>query len=86
MRLVIIFANGFIKSNDSFINQTCVKAKAVESVAITRPEVDREEIWASCDRVFDRCYADLEPIGRRPRAGSDDYKKAYRERFYYGYY
>ncbi|KAG7153413.1 Mitochondrial inner membrane protease ATP23-like [Homarus americanus] len=37
------------------------------------------------DRVFDRCYNDLEPIGRRIRRNSLDMHKAYKERYAYGY-
>lgn len=37
------------------------------------------------DEVFDKCYADLEPIGRRIRRNSPDMVRAYMERVYYGY-
>lgn len=63
-----------------------MKTKAVASVALNRPHIPREEIWEMADAIFDRCYNDLEPIGRRPRASGRDYERAYRERYYYGYY
>lgn len=37
------------------------------------------------DKVFDRCYNDLEPFGRRIRLNSRHKKWIYRERFHYGY-
>ncbi len=45
----------------------------------------KEEARAIVDSVFDKCYGDLEPIGRRIRRSSDDIRKAYKERVFYGY-
>lgn len=65
-------------------HQDCVKTKAMWSVITTR-NVGKEEAREAVDRVFDRCYNDLEPIGRRIRRNSLDMHKAYKERFIYGY-
>lgn len=48
-------------------------------------KVTREEAEAAVNRVFTRCYNDLEPVGRRIRRKSDDMHRAYREGHYYGY-
>lgn len=37
------------------------------------------------EKVFPKCYDDLEPIGRRIRRNSDDMLKAFKEASYYGY-
>jgi len=42
----------------------CVKAKAEQSVVVISGE-DRAAAAAAVDNVFQRCYGDLEPIGRR---------------------
>lgn len=45
-----------------------------------------EEARAVVDSVFPQCYADLEPIGRRIKAGKlSDVDRAYSEGFLYGY-
>lgn len=66
------------------MHQTCVKNKALASILAVR-NVSKEEAIDAIQRVFDRCYADLEPIGRRIRRGSEDMYKAYAEASYYGY-
>lgn len=48
-------------------------------------DISREEALAAVERVFDKCYNDLEPVGRRIRRNSLDIEKAYRERYHYGY-
>ncbi|CAM1323123.1 XRCC6BP1 (predicted) [Pycnogonum litorale] len=63
----------------------CVKTRATESVISAR-NVSREEARAAVDKVFDRCYNDLSPIGRRLRRNSPDVDRAYSERHMYGYY
>lgn len=65
-------------------HQECVKTKAVYSVMSVR-QVDKTEAREVVDRVFDKCYNDLEPVGRRIRRNSADMHKAYNERFAYGY-
>jgi inner membrane protease ATP23 len=47
--------------------------------------MDSKEAWKVVDSVFDKCYNDLEPIGRRVRRNSYDRERAYRERYFYGY-
>ena len=65
-------------------HQDCVKSKAYQSIIAVR-NVTKHEAYNAIERVFDRCYADLEPIGRRLRRGSNDMAKAYAEGFFYGY-
>lgn len=83
------FVSAFLNGDASFFyikeaHQNCVKNKALSSVIAAR-DVSKEEAMIAIDRVFDRCYADLEPIGRRIRRNSTDIDKAYEEGFYYGY-
>lgn len=61
-----------------------MKTKAVQSVLAVR-NVTEEAARAAVNRVFSRCYADLEPIGRRIRRNSLDMHKAYLEAPLYGY-
>lgn len=63
----------------------CVKTKAIGSVLAVRPDVSKEEARAAVDKVFTKCYNDLEPIGRRVRRNSADMMRAYTERGNYGY-
>jgi len=65
-------------------HQNCVKNKAVQSILAVR-KVSVEEARAAVERVFPKCYADLEPIGRRVKAKTDDAGRAYSEGFLYGY-
>nr|XP_042907917.1 mitochondrial inner membrane protease ATP23 homolog [Parasteatoda tepidariorum] len=65
-------------------HQECVKKKALASVAAVR-DLTPEEAQAALDRVFTKCYNDLEPLGRRLRRNSRDIEKVYRERYLYGY-
>ncbi|KAJ3661802.1 hypothetical protein Zmor_006184 [Zophobas morio] len=62
----------------------CVKSKALSSILATR-DVSTTEAIDAIERVFPKCYSDLEPIGRRIRRNSDDMFKAYTEGYYYGY-
>jgi len=64
--------------------QECVKSRAVDSVLAVR-DVTKEEARAAVDEVFDKCYGDLEPVGRRIRRNSDHIRKAYGERKTMGY-
>nr|SVE77231.1 EOG090X0CKN [Daphnia lumholtzi] len=63
----------------------CVKNKALGSVLAVRSDVTKEEALAVIDKVFLKCYNDLEPIGRRVRRNSADMIRAYKERVNYGY-
>lgn len=50
-----------------------------------RKNISKLEAIAVVEKVFPKCYADLEPIGRRLRRGSADQERAYAEAKYYGY-
>lgn len=50
-----------------------------------RKQISKAEAIAVVEKVFPKCYADLEPIGRRIRSGSADPERAYAESKYYGY-
>nr|SVE85736.1 EOG090X0CKN [Daphnia pulicaria] len=63
----------------------CVRVKALGSVMAVRPDVTKEEALAAIDKVFTKCYNDLEPIGRRIRRNSADMIRAYEEKGNYGY-
>nr|XP_033332711.1 mitochondrial inner membrane protease ATP23 homolog isoform X1 [Megalopta genalis]XP_033332712.1 mitochondrial inner membrane protease ATP23 homolog isoform X2 [Megalopta genalis] len=65
-------------------HQICVKDKAIKSILSTR-KVSESEAQEAVDRVFKRCYNDLEPVGRRLRRNSEDMEKAYAEGAFYGY-
>lgn len=83
------FLSSVSQGDSSFFNvkgthQNCVKSKALASVLAVR-KVTPEEAIQSIERVFPKCYNDLEPIGRRLRRNSADMHKAYFEAPYYGY-
>lgn len=65
-------------------HKNCVKSKALASVLAVR-KVSLDEAIESIERVFPKCYADLEPVGRRLRRNSTDMQKAYMEAPLYGY-
>ncbi|KAK5642232.1 hypothetical protein RI129_008399 [Pyrocoelia pectoralis] len=65
-------------------HQNCVKNKALQSILAVR-DIKKIDAINAVDRVFSRCYNDLEPIGRRIRRKSNDPFKAYAEGPYYGY-
>ncbi|XP_055342753.1 mitochondrial inner membrane protease ATP23 homolog [Paramacrobiotus metropolitanus] len=65
-------------------HQECVKIRATESVMNSKG-IPLEIALAAVEKVFPKCYKDLEPFGRIPRRNSRDFDKAYYERFYYGY-
>lgn len=50
-----------------------------------RREISKEQAIAVIEKVFPKCYADLEPIGRRVRRNSADPEKAYAEAKHFGY-
>ncbi|CAL1269438.1 unnamed protein product [Larinioides sclopetarius] len=64
--------------------EECVKRKALASVVAVR-DLTEEEAKDAMDRVFTKCYNDLEPLGRRLRRNSNDIARIYRERYLYGY-
>lgn len=65
--------------------QDCVKSKAVYSVLSVRRDITKEKAIEIVEKVFPKCYADLEPIGRRIRSGSSDAERAYEESKQYGF-
>lgn len=50
-----------------------------------RRDITKEKAIEIVEKVFPKCYADLEPIGRRIRSGSADAERAYEESKLYGY-
>ncbi|KAF6032635.1 XRCC6BP1 [Bugula neritina] len=74
------FANLWGKSQQ----QECVRWKARNSILAVR-NVSKEEAEDAVDRVFDRCYPDLEPVGRIPRNPYLDGRRLYVEASLYGY-
>lgn len=48
-----------------------------------RKDITKEKAIAIIEKVFPKCYADLEPLGRRIRSGSADPKRIYAEAKYY---
>ncbi|CAG9863606.1 unnamed protein product [Phyllotreta striolata] len=83
------FVSAMLSGDASPINikqahQFCVKNKALSSILAARNVTESEAI-AAINRVFTKCYADLEPIGRRIRRNSNDMSMAYEEGVYYGY-
>lgn len=65
-------------------HQDCVKTKAYQSVVAVR-NISKVEAIDAVERVFSRCYNDLEPIGRRVKRRSEDVYKAYAEAYLFGY-
>ncbi|XP_014296505.1 mitochondrial inner membrane protease ATP23 homolog [Microplitis demolitor] len=65
-------------------HQECVKRRAMLSVLAARG-VTIEEATAAVERVFNKCYNDMEPIGRRIKRGTDDMDKALYEAPLFGY-
>jgi inner membrane protease ATP23 len=62
----------------------CVKLNAFQSLVKTRfvpDDIAKETV----DKVFDKCYKDLEPIGRRVK-NERDMLLAHDEKFLYGYH
>ncbi|CAG4911440.1 unnamed protein product [Colias eurytheme] len=65
-------------------HEDCVKTKALYSVLAVR-QIGKLEAVEIIEKVFPKCYNDLEPIGRRIRRNSDDMMRVYRDASYYGY-
>lgn len=83
------FLSAWAQSDAAFWNfrqrhEYCVKTKAMYSLLAVR-DITKEEAINVIERVFPKCYNDLEPIGRRIRRNSADMKKAYFEGTLYGY-
>lgn len=83
------FISAWLQGDASLFNikeahQNCVKTKAYQSVIAVR-NVTKTEAIDAIERVFSRCYNDLEPIGRRIKRNSRDMYKAYAEAYLFGY-
>lgn len=83
------FMSAWSQGDANFFNikeahQNCVKTKALYSVLAVR-KVSKVEGVDAIERVFSKCYNDLEPIGRRIRRNSPDMYRAYAEASLYGY-
>lgn len=52
--------------------------KAMQSVVAVR-NVSKTQAMEAIERVFPKCYADLEPIGRRLKKTPKDAMRAYRD-------
>lgn len=66
-------------------HKICVKDAAFAATKGYSPSSTDEDVWGTIDRVFDGCYSDMEPFGRRPHNRSQEFRQAYRERYFYGY-
>ncbi|ELT95678.1 hypothetical protein CAPTEDRAFT_110443 [Capitella teleta] len=62
----------------------CVKKRAIKSILWVR-DVDEAEAARVVDKVFDKCYGDMEPFGRIPRRKSNDMQRSFNEGYLYGY-
>lgn len=49
--------------NFNISSQDCVKSKALYSVLAVRKNISKEEAIAVVEKVFPKCYNDLEPLG-----------------------
>lgn len=83
------FLSAWFQGDASIFNikeahQNCVKTKAMQSVLAVR-NTNKLEVIDVIEKVFPKCYSDLEPIGRRIRRNSEDMYRAYQEAPYYGY-
>jgi len=65
-------------------HQQCVRNRAVESLTAAR-DISMDDAKVVVDKVFNKCYRDQEPIGRRPRKRTSDCDLAYTEGFIHGY-
>lgn len=63
--------------------ENCVKASAIEELEKVK-FVPREKAEAAVEKVFDKCYKDLEPIGRRLQ-NKKEMDRAFAERYLFGY-
>lgn len=84
------FLSAYVQADADFFNirqkhRDCVKTKALYSILAVR-QITREEAIAVIEKVFPKCYADLEPIGRRIRRNSADMERAFADGKYFGYY
>ena len=64
-------------------HEVCVRNTAVDFLVKTK-FVERKVAETAVDQVFSKCYADLEPVGRRVRHFGD-MKQAEKEKYLFGY-
>eukprot|EP00096_Caligus_rogercresseyi_P013374 TRINITY_DN6032_c0_g1_i1.p1 TRINITY_DN6032_c0_g1~~TRINITY_DN6032_c0_g1_i1.p1 ORF type:complete len:268 (+),score=57.65 TRINITY_DN6032_c0_g1_i1:29-832(+) len=65
------------------MHSTCVKKVAIDF--LTKTKFLSEKVASEAvDSVFDKCYLDMEPIGRRS-SGRKQIRLAYEERYLFGY-
>ena len=64
-------------------HRICVENTAVESLVKSK-FVDKDTAREAVQKVFSKCYQDLEPIGRRVRH-KEDMIKAEKENYMFGY-
>eukprot|EP00088_Acartia_fossae_P039858 TRINITY_DN41493_c0_g1_i1.p1 TRINITY_DN41493_c0_g1~~TRINITY_DN41493_c0_g1_i1.p1 ORF type:complete len:114 (-),score=12.74 TRINITY_DN41493_c0_g1_i1:172-513(-) len=62
----------------------CVKLVATKAL-IHQRFMDKDLAQYSVDKVFSKCYQDLEPIGRRAKDAAD-ILRAFEEKFLFGYH
>ena len=65
-------------------HEECVRNTAVDYMIKTKfvkPDIAKSAV----DKVFDKCYKDLEPVGRRAMDG-EDLERADNEKFLFGYH
>ena len=62
----------------------CVRNTAIDYLVNTK-FVKEDVAKAAVDKVFPKCYNDLEPIGRRAMDG-DDIARANNEKYLFGYF
>ncbi|XP_008202847.1 mitochondrial inner membrane protease ATP23 homolog [Nasonia vitripennis] len=65
-------------------HKECVRQKALTSVLALK-NVTKDEALEAINKVFPKCYDDLEPIGRRCRRNSPEFNLALTEAPLYGY-
>ncbi|XP_045159812.1 mitochondrial inner membrane protease ATP23 homolog [Mercenaria mercenaria] len=83
--LTSAYVNGEAKPwNIKERHMNCVKRKALTSVLLVR-NITPEEADKVIDKVFSRCYNDLEPFGRRLRLWARDEERSLSEGILYGY-
>ena len=67
-----------------FLQQNCVRQKAALSLQTVRNITEKEALNA-VDAVFERCYNDLEPFGRRIYS-KEDCERSFKDRKFFGLY
>ena len=65
------------------VQKECVRRKAALSLQMVR-NISELEAFRVVDQVFDKCYNDTEPFGRRI-IDDKDCERAFRDRYKFGY-